>query len=120
MRILVTTGEAGFMGSFLVDTLLATGHGVRVLDSRDPQIDPHGPPTHLAAAADLRVGDVRDRAACADALDGVDAVVHAEAAVGVGQSLHRVEHYVASTSGGRRPSSGAWRNGRRRSGSSSC
>ena len=40
------------------------------------------------------VGDVRDRAAVERALDGVDAVVHAAAAVGVAQSLYKVEHYV--------------------------
>jgi dTDP-L-rhamnose 4-epimerase len=40
------------------------------------------------------VGDVRDAGTVRGALDGVDAVVHAAAAVGVAQSLYRVEHYV--------------------------
>jgi dTDP-L-rhamnose 4-epimerase len=37
---------------------------------------------------------VRDRSQLRRALDGVDAVVHAAAAVGVGQSLYKAEHYV--------------------------
>ncbi len=93
MRVLVT-GGAGFIGSFVVDRLLAAGHSVRVLDTLDPQVHPHGPPPYLAPEAELRVADVRDRRSCQTALEGVDAVVHAAAAVGVAQSLYRVEHYM--------------------------
>src|SRR5262249_34503407 len=60
MRVLVT-GGAGFIGSFVVDRLLAAGHAVRVLDNLDPQVHPHGPPDYLAPEADLVRGDVRDR-----------------------------------------------------------
>ena len=45
--------------------------------------------------AELLVGDVRDRAAVARALDGVDVVFHEAAAVGVGQSMYQIEHYVS-------------------------
>src|SRR5262245_57816170 len=93
MRALVT-GGAGVIGSFVVERLLARGDRVRVLDSLDPQVHPDGRPAHLPADAELIVGDVRDRARCEEALDGVDVVVHAAAAVGVAQSLYRVEHYV--------------------------
>ncbi len=93
MRVLVT-GGAGFIGSFLCERLLAVGHEVRVLDSLDPQVHPHGAPSHLSPGLDFRLGDVRDRAACGAAIEGMDAVVHCAAAVGVAQSLYRVEHYV--------------------------
>src|SRR5262245_38137548 len=92
--VVLVTGGAGFIGSFVVDRLLAAGHTVRVLDRLDPQVHPDGPPGYLAPGAELLVGDVRDRAMLGRALDGVEAVVHAAAAVGVAQSLYRVEHYV--------------------------
>ena len=96
MKILVT-GGAGFIGSHLVDALVGAGHRVRVLDNLDPQV--HGPgavrPAHLHPDAELLVGDVRDRAAVARALDGVEAVFHEAAAVGVGQSMYQIEHYVS-------------------------
>ncbi len=93
MRILVT-GGAGFIGSFLVDRLLAGGHAVRVLDNLDPQVHPDGRPPHLAPGVELMVGDVRGGTTCDEALEDVDVVVHAGGAVGVAQSLYRVEHYV--------------------------
>ena len=92
--LVLVTGGAGFIGSFVVDRLLAEGHTVRVLDALDPQVHPDGRPSYLARDVDLLVGDVRDRATVQRALAGVDAVVHAAAAVGVGQSLYKVEHYV--------------------------
>ena len=92
--VVLVTGGAGFIGSFVVDRLLAAGHTVRILDNLDPQVHPDGPPAYLAPGAELFVGDVRDRAVLRRVLDGVDAVVHAAAAVGVGQSLYKPEHYV--------------------------
>jgi dTDP-L-rhamnose 4-epimerase len=93
MQVLVT-GGAGFIGSFLADRLLAGGHGVRLLDNLDPQVHPAGRPAYLAPDAQLVIGDIRDRSRCRDVLDGIDAVVHAASAVGVAQSMYRVEHYV--------------------------
>ncbi len=93
MRVLVT-GGAGFIGSFLVERLIGAGHEVRVLDCLDPQVHPAGPPAYLPPEAELLIADIRDRAQCEEALAGVEAVVHAAAAVGVAQSLYRVEHFV--------------------------
>jgi dTDP-L-rhamnose 4-epimerase len=94
VRILVT-GGAGFIGSHLADRLLAEGHEVRALDSLDPQVHPDGPPDYLDPAVELLRGDVRDRDALGAALDGVDAIVHLAAAVGVGQSMYEIERYVS-------------------------
>ncbi len=94
-RILIT-GGAGFIGSHLADHLLAHGHAVRALDSLSPQV--HGPegrrPAYLDPQVELQVGDVRDPEAVRRALQGVDAVVHLAAAVGVGQSMYEIERYV--------------------------
>ena len=52
-------------------------------------------PAYLNPAAELQVGDVRDHAAVRRALDGVEAVFHEAAAVGVGQSMYEIERYVS-------------------------
>jgi dTDP-L-rhamnose 4-epimerase len=95
MRVLIT-GGAGFIGSHLADRLLADGHDVRALDNLDPQVHTDGErPAYLADDVELHVGDVRDRDAVRRALEGVDAVVHFAAAVGVGQSMYEIERYTS-------------------------
>lgn len=98
-RILIT-GGAGFIGSFLADHFVTSGHSIRVLDSLDPQVHPAGEPAYLAADVEFQIGDVRDKAAVVRALDGIDVVVHCAAAVGVAQSLYRVQHYIDTNVGG--------------------
>jgi dTDP-L-rhamnose 4-epimerase len=96
-RVLVT-GGAGFVGTHLVDALLARGDDVRVFDNLDPQV--HGPaqrtPPWLSREAELVVGDMRDRDAVAQALRGTDVVYHLAAAVGVGQSMYQIADYTAT------------------------
>jgi dTDP-L-rhamnose 4-epimerase len=93
VRVLVT-GGAGFIGSHLVDRLLADGHEVRVLDSLDPQVH-DGTPAYLDPAAELVVGDVRDAETVEAALRDVDRLVHFAAAVGVGQSMYEIVRYTS-------------------------
>jgi dTDP-L-rhamnose 4-epimerase len=101
MKVLVT-GGAGFIGSYLADALLREGYHVRVLDNLDPQV--HGPdrqrPDYLAPDAELIVGDVRDATTVEQALEGIDAVFHEAAAVGVGQSMYEIARYVSVNSFG--------------------
>ncbi|GAA0589185.1 SDR family NAD(P)-dependent oxidoreductase [Caenispirillum bisanense] len=91
------TGGAGFIGSHLADALLADGRRVRVFDNLSEQV--HGPdvgvPDYLAAEVEFIKGDVRDKDALRAALDGVDAVVHLAAMVGVGQSMYQIDDYTA-------------------------
>src|SRR5215475_3631917 len=95
MRVLVT-GGAGFIGSHLADRLLAEGHEVRAFDNLDAQVHGNGErPDYLDPAVELHVGDVRERAAVSRALDGIDAVYHFAAAVGVGQSMYEIERYTS-------------------------
>jgi dTDP-L-rhamnose 4-epimerase len=77
MRVLVT-GGAGFIGSHVVDALTEDGHEPVVFD----------------VAADAG-GDVRDRDAVARALDGVDAVCHQAAMVGLGTGFADATEYVS-------------------------
>src|SRR5689334_6683501 len=95
-RVLVT-GGAGFIGSHLVDRLVEAGREVRVLDSLEPQVHGDGP-GHLNPAAELVVGSMLDAETLAGALDGVSAVVHLAAQVGVGQSMYEAARYVEENS----------------------
>jgi dTDP-L-rhamnose 4-epimerase len=96
----LVTGGAGFVGSHLVDLLLAGGERVRVLDNLDPLAHPDGAPRHLDAETELVVGDLRDRAAVERALDGVERVFHLGGVVGNGESMINVRRAVDHNSGG--------------------
>ena len=93
MKVLVT-GGAGFIGSHVVDALLARGDEVRVLDSLDPQVH-DGHPEYLDPAAEVVDGDVRDREAVASSLSDVERIIHLAAVVGVGQSMYEIERYTS-------------------------
>jgi nucleoside-diphosphate-sugar epimerase len=81
-RTVLVTGGAGYVGSVLVDELLARGHRVRVLDSLL-----HGSVSSLLLVwghegFEFVRGDIRESAVRRAALDGVDTVVHLAAIVG--------------------------------------
>jgi dTDP-L-rhamnose 4-epimerase len=75
LKVLVT-GGAGFIGSHLVDRFLRDGLQVRILDSLEARVHPHGLPGHVPAAAEFIHGDVTDRNVLLSALQGVDVVSH--------------------------------------------
>lgn len=90
MRIAVT-GGAGFLGYHLALELHEReGWSVRLLDVEEPPAD------DFEADADFRRVDVRDAEAVRAALDGVDAVVHAAAAL----PLYPREQIVSTNVGG--------------------
>jgi dTDP-L-rhamnose 4-epimerase len=92
-RVLVT-GGAGFIGSHIADALLARGDGVRILDWLHPAA--HAAcPDYLDPAAEFVKGDVRDGAAVAGALRGVDHVCHQAAMVGLGTDIGDIADYAA-------------------------
>ncbi|MET8455035.1 NAD-dependent epimerase/dehydratase family protein [Streptomyces parvulus] len=77
MRVLVT-GHAGFIGSHVVTALREHGHEPVGYDVREDPAD-----------------DVRDPAAVAKALVGVDAVCHQAAMVGLGNGVADAAEYVS-------------------------
>jgi dTDP-L-rhamnose 4-epimerase len=100
-RTALITGGAGFIGSHAARELLASGWHVKALDNLDPQVhETSERPDYLDDDVELIVGDVRDPGAIRSALDGVDAVLHLAAKVGVGQSMYEIDDYTSVNAGG--------------------
>tara|TARA_B100000287_G_C20656094_1_gene788585 strand:+ start:370 stop:1482 length:1113 start_codon:yes stop_codon:yes gene_type:complete len=98
MKVLVT-GGAGFIGSYICEQLLDSDHEVYVLDNLDPQI--HGAnaswPDYMPDGTINYIGDIRDRELLKKILPKVDSIIHLAAAVGVGQSMYKIEHYCSTS-----------------------
>jgi dTDP-L-rhamnose 4-epimerase len=95
IRDILVTGGAGYIGSHLVDALVAREYRVTVLDNLEPQVHRSGTwPTYANAKAEYVKGDVRDRSVFEPLVLRSQAVVHFGAAVSVGQSMYQVDRYV--------------------------
>ena len=76
----LVTGGSGYFGSLLVQRLQAAGHQVRILDLNDADDRP--------ADVEIVLGDIRDAATVAAALDGVDVVFNNVAQVPLAKDHH--------------------------------
>ncbi|HVL04783.1 MAG TPA: NAD-dependent epimerase/dehydratase family protein [Acidimicrobiales bacterium] len=92
MKVLVT-GGAGFIGSHVVDQLLAAGADVRAVDNL---VAHAGAPDYLAPRVDLVVADLAGPGVADAAVAGVDAVCHQAAKVGLGVDFGDVGAYVTA------------------------
>jgi dTDP-L-rhamnose 4-epimerase len=93
---LLVTGGAGFIGTEVVRRALARGDDVRVLDSFRDDVHRHRPAPAWPSGVRMIRADVRDSGAVADALKGVDVVVHLAGKVGLGVDLRDMPDYVSS------------------------
>jgi UDP-glucuronate 4-epimerase len=98
MKILVT-GGAGFIGSHLVERLLAEGHTVAVLDDFNDFYDPVIKRANVAAFAKhaaIHEADIRDGAAVARIVGAMkpECIVHLAARAGVRPSIKNPQLYI--------------------------
>lgn len=96
MANVLVTGGAGFIGSHLVDALVAQGHRVRAFDNLDPAAHPQPArwPEYVNPKCEYIRGDMRHRAELAAALEDVQYVFHHAAAVGSGLSMIEIRHFI--------------------------
>jgi len=87
VRVLVT-GGAGYIGSHAVLALLEAGHEVRVIDDLS-----RGHAAAVAPGVPLVRGGVGDAGACAEALRGVEAVLHFAGVLSVAESVREPSLY---------------------------
>ncbi|MEO8559232.1 MAG: NAD-dependent epimerase/dehydratase family protein [Rhodospirillales bacterium] len=96
----LVTGGAGFIGSHLVDRLIAGDFEVSVLDCLLPQVhadgelDDDGWPTYLNPKARRIKGNILDERVFENALPGITHLAHLAASVGVGQSMTNIVDYT--------------------------
>lgn len=95
MHILLT-GAAGFIGQHVLARLLDGGHEVRALDSLRPDVHRSGTTWTTPRGIEALVGDMRDPAFVAKAVNGVDAVIHLAAKVGLGVDIGDMPDYASS------------------------
>ena len=88
----LVTGGAGFIGSHIVNALLAAGNDVVVIDNRSRP----GDAGELDYLADTEYvwADLADLDTVEKVVRGVDVVVHQAAQVGAGQSMFEIKRYV--------------------------
>jgi dTDP-L-rhamnose 4-epimerase len=96
MKKVLVTGGAGFIGSYIVDLLIAEGKSeVYIFYNLDSQVHIGGqPPEYLNRDAVFIQGDVRNYQEFKRALLGKEQVYHLAASVGVGQSMYQISKYV--------------------------
>ncbi|MBV8353180.1 MAG: GDP-mannose 4,6-dehydratase, partial [Verrucomicrobia bacterium] len=104
MKTLVT-GGAGFIGSHLVEALLANGHTVCVVDDFNDFYDPQIKKQNLQAFLSdihLHTVDIRDRHAILGVVltEKPDTVVHLAARAGVRPSIQNPELYLETNING--------------------
>lgn len=77
-----------------MDALVARGDHVRVLDNLEPQVHREKKPNTLNPKAEYLFNSILEDAVLPKALEGIEAVVHLAAIVGVGQSMYQVTRYM--------------------------
>src|SRR5512141_921254 len=99
----LVTGGAGFIGSHIVGALLEQGVSVRVLDNFSSGLRGNltaAARPHNASRLHVVEGDLRDQAALAEAVRGVDTIFHEAAFVSAPDSVQKPLECFAVNTGG--------------------
>ena len=99
MKVLVT-GGAGFIGSHVVDRLLARADEVRVIDNLDPFYDKTTNLRRMRDRVTFVQASILNKDALQEAMSGADAVVHLAARAGVRPSISYPAAYVETNVAG--------------------
>ncbi len=78
VKNILVTGGCGFIGTHLCHSLVKAGHRVRILDDLST-----GKAAMMPTQADLMIGNVNDPETAADAMAGMDGVIHLAAIASV-------------------------------------
>jgi UDP-glucuronate 4-epimerase len=105
MRTALVTGAAGFIGSHVIEALLAAGWRVIGLDSFDDFYDPSVKRRNVGPCLQndrftLVEGDIRDVECVAPAAEGAEVIVHLAARAGVRPSIEHPLLYADVNVGG--------------------
>lgn len=92
-RSVLVTGGAGFIGSAIVDRLVAAGDTVRVVDLLHPAAHT-AVPDYLSPGVEYVWGDLADPDIARRAVDGIDVVCHQASMVGLGVDFGDVTQYA--------------------------
>src|ERR1019366_6888285 len=99
----LVTGAGGFVGSHLVEALVAAGHHVRALvryNSRGSWGHLQAPAGAASKRLEVRLGDVTDPFLVRDLVADCDVVFHLAALIGIPYSYQAPASYVATNVGG--------------------
>ncbi|MDX6743763.1 SDR family NAD(P)-dependent oxidoreductase [Actinocorallia sp. A-T 12471] len=96
-NLVAVTGADGFIGSHLVEVLVARGHRVRAMAQYNSQgswgwLDTL--PADVLADVEVQLGDVRDPGSVGALVDGADAVCHLAALIAIPYSYQAPRSYV--------------------------
>jgi len=85
--MVLVTGGTGFLGAYIIKELVEKGHAVRAI--RRGNTLPFFIPPHLLEKVEWVSGDILDVVGLEEALEGVDAVIHAAAKVSFAKGARR-------------------------------
>ena len=102
-EVVAVTGAEGFIGSHLVETLVARGNRVRAMVQYN-SFSSWGwletIPADVMADVEVVLGDVRDPGSVLDLMRGVDVVYHLAALIAIPYSYRAPSSYLATNGGG--------------------